>query len=78
MARRGNVTFDQERCKGCGLCISVCPVNILAFDIGITNKRGYVPSSIQEPEKCISCMNCALMCPDLVITVERIDEGVKA
>lgn len=78
MARRGSVTFDQERCKGCGLCISVCPVNILAFDTGITNKRGYVPSSVQEPEKCIGCMNCALMCPDLVITVERIDEGVKA
>ncbi|NLB17125.1 MAG: 4Fe-4S binding protein, partial [Clostridiales bacterium] len=23
------VTFNVERCKGCGLCVSVCPKKIL-------------------------------------------------
>nr|WP_236847021.1 4Fe-4S binding protein [Brachyspira catarrhinii] len=25
-------------------------------------------------EKCIGCANCAMMCPDLCITVERLDK----
>ena len=24
---KGKVSFKQEICKGCGLCVSVCPTN---------------------------------------------------
>ncbi len=23
---KGKVSFNQERCKGCGLCVEACPV----------------------------------------------------
>lgn len=68
---KGRVSFDQTRCKGCALCVSVCPVKILGIDTTKINKKGYHPSTVKEPEKCIGCANCATMCPDLVITVER-------
>lgn len=68
---KGKVTFKQDICKGCGLCVSVCPVNILAMDEKAINRKGYHPATVVEPEKCIGCANCATMCPDLVITVER-------
>lgn len=70
---KGIVTFEEDLCKGCGLCISVCPVKILAQDPLKLNKRGYHPAGVVEPEKCIACISCALICPDLVISVEKID-----
>lgn len=76
MSRKGRVSFNQDRCKGCGLCVSVCPVKILDFDTKAVNKRGYIPAFVKEPDKCIACVNCAIMCPDLVITVKLIDGEV--
>lgn len=72
MAAKGRVTFNQDICKGCELCVTVCPVNILAMDTEKINKKGYHPATVVEPEKCIACTNCATICPDLVITVERL------
>ena len=28
---KGRVTIDEVICKGCGLCVSVCPKNVLAL-----------------------------------------------
>lgn len=68
---KGKVTFKQDICKGCGLCVSVCPTNILAMDDKAINRKGYHPATVVDPDNCIGCANCAMMCPDLVITVER-------
>ncbi len=69
---KGKVTFSQDRCKGCGLCVSVCPVGILGIDKSTINVKGYHPATVESPEKCIGCANCAMTCPDLIITVERL------
>ncbi|MBN2851067.1 MAG: 4Fe-4S binding protein [Erysipelotrichaceae bacterium] len=71
---RGIVTFDENRCKGCGLCVNACPVHILELDASKMNAIGYHPSHSFAPDKCIACGSCALMCPDTVITVERVDK----
>ena len=71
---KGKVTFDQDRCKGCGLCVHVCPKHTLALDQNVTNAKGYHPSGAVHPESCIACGNCARICPDSVITVERLKE----
>ena len=69
----GKVTFDQERCKGCGLCVAACPKGIVALSEQRLNQKGYHPAEVTEMEKCVGCASCALMCPDCVITVERED-----
>lgn len=68
---KGKVKFDEERCKGCGLCIKACPVKILAMNEDKINSKGYHPVYVVHPDKCTGCTNCAMMCPDVVIKVER-------
>jgi len=65
------VTIDRERCKGCGLCVSVCPKGVLKLAAEETNHSGYNPVEAVEPDKCIGCSACAIMCPDCVLEVER-------
>lgn len=67
------ITFNTERCKGCGLCVEVCPKKILALDTAVLNQKGYHPAVIIDQEKCIACAMCATMCPDCVIKVEKDD-----
>lgn len=70
---KGRVTFDENRCKGCTLCTTVCPVKIIKMDKTRINAKGYHPAWVEEMDKCIACASCATICPDLVITVEKID-----
>ena len=65
------VTFKEEFCKGCGLCVTACPKNILALSKIKLNRKGHAPVECLKPEECVGCASCAIMCPDCVITVER-------
>jgi 2-oxoglutarate ferredoxin oxidoreductase subunit delta len=66
------VTFREDRCKGCGHCIEVCPKKIIEFADKL-NVKGYHPAVVAEEQmkECIGCASCARMCPDCVITVEK-------
>jgi 2-oxoglutarate ferredoxin oxidoreductase subunit delta len=68
---RGMVIVDEDRCKGCGLCVSVCPVHILQLTEGRFNVKGYPPVEVTDPEACTGCAMCATICPDVVFTVYR-------
>lgn len=68
---KGKVSFNEDICKGCGLCVSVCPTNIISLDNSRINVKGYHPAVVEDMDSCIGCANCAMMCPDVVITVER-------
>jgi 2-oxoglutarate ferredoxin oxidoreductase subunit delta len=65
------VEIDEFFCKGCGLCVSVCPVHILELDTHIITAKGYHPAHCIDMGKCTGCASCALMCPDVAIRVER-------
>jgi 2-oxoglutarate ferredoxin oxidoreductase subunit delta len=66
---RGKVLFDIETCKGCELCIGACPQDSLALSPRI-NAQGY-HYAVLVKDNCTGCINCALVCPDAVITVYR-------
>ena len=63
--------FNEEICKGCGLCETVCPKKIVAINKEKLNKKGYNPAHLTDEAACVSCAACARMCPDCVITVEK-------
>lgn len=65
------VTFNSDLCKGCALCVNVCPKKIVVLSEDILNAKGYHPAKITDQALCIGCAFCAVMCPDCVITVEK-------
>lgn len=64
------VRFDDDRCKGCGICVRFCPAGIIRLS-DRPNRLGYRPAGVSAQEGCTSCALCALMCPDGVIEVVR-------
>ena len=58
-----------DRCKGCALCIDVCPKHVLELDSAIINPLGYHPVRLTDAAACTSCAKCARICPDAVYTV---------
>jgi len=65
-----HLTFQRDRCKGCGLCISLCPKKILALD-STANIKGYRPVVCTDEGACIGCASCAKICPDSIITIQK-------
>ena len=67
---KGIAIIDEERCKGCGLCIEACPQGVLSFS-GRLNRSGYNVTHAERPDDCIGCGFCAITCPDVAIEVYR-------
>ncbi|MBE7037615.1 MAG: 4Fe-4S dicluster domain-containing protein [Ruminococcaceae bacterium] len=65
------VTFNEDKCKGCMLCVTACPKKIVVIAKDRINKKGFNPATVIEQDKCIGCAFCATICPDVVIEVER-------
>lgn len=68
---KAKVVIKKDRCKGCELCISVCPKNILAIDDTEVNANGYHAVSVVNEDECIACASCGLMCPDGAINIYK-------
>ncbi|MFC1813825.1 ferredoxin family protein [Thermodesulfobacteriota bacterium] len=60
--------IDKERCKGCGLCVIVCPKTVLELSEEV-NAMGYFPAHQARPEDCVHCTTCCLICPDVAISI---------
>lgn len=65
------LTINEERCKGCELCVRACPKNILEISKTKLNAKGYYPAAITNQEACTACASCARTCPDIAIRIEK-------
>jgi len=65
------IIIDSAKCKGCLLCVDVCPKKVLETDEKQVNAKGYNPVICVDEEACTSCAICARICPDSVIEVRR-------
>ncbi|MCK9291746.1 MAG: ferredoxin family protein [Bacteroidales bacterium] len=66
----GAIVVDEQKCKGCGVCVPACPFAVIELSEEV-NGKGYHFAYMHYPEGCTGCMNCAIVCPDGVITVYR-------
>lgn len=48
-------TIDQEKCNGCGLCVSVCLCGALILEQNVL--------TVVETELCEWCTQCEAVCP---------------
>ena len=51
-----------EACRGCKLCVDICPTEVLVFDE--TAKK----AALREKEDCIACLSCTYLCPSQAIS----------
>jgi 2-oxoglutarate ferredoxin oxidoreductase subunit delta len=67
---RGTVVIETERCKGCELCITACPPQVLVMSTEV-NTSGYAYPRLLEG--CTGCRACVNVCPDFVFEVYKYD-----
>ncbi len=66
---RFRVVVEAERCKGCELCVVVCPPRNLRLTRAF-NRGGYHPVEFSfhgERGDCTGCGLCYWVCPDFAI-----------
>jgi len=63
-----------EYCKGCGLCIGVCPAEALELSAELSPLAGHLPRQ-KADVRCTGCLGCALICPDAAIEIVEVEEA---
>lgn len=53
--------INLEECTGCGVCVDVCPMDVLRMEVDYP--------AIKYPIDCITCFNCEMDCPTQAIYV---------
>ena len=57
-----------DGCKGCAICIDVCPKNVWKL-IEAKNKWNGQLVTVKKADACIKCMLCEIHCPDFCIKI---------
>jgi formate hydrogenlyase subunit 6/NADH:ubiquinone oxidoreductase subunit I len=60
---RGKVTWQMNRCIGCGLCPRVCPADAIEL-FG----KGRDATITYHLDRCVFCSECVDVCPTATIT----------
>lgn len=60
--RRCEIEIIDEWCKGCDICVKVCPEHCLGM-----NRRSVV--EVRAPRACTGCGLCEMLCPDFAISI---------
>ena len=64
-----SVYIDQELCKSCSMCVTLCPKQVFEITHQV-NKKGYNYAAAVREDQCVKCKKCEKMCPDFAIYVE--------
>ena len=67
---KGSIKIDTERCKGCEVCVPAFPESVIALSKNVNGKGYHYAEMVND--SCIGCANCAVVCPDGVISVYRV------
>lgn len=59
---------NREKCCGCEVCASVCPVSIIKMN---KDAEGFSYPQIDAVDKCIDCHLCEKYCPEISRTVKN-------
>ena len=61
-----SVTILKEKCRGCRLCLKICPFDAIRMDDG---------KAVINYDKCTNCGACEISCKFEAILVEREEKG---
>jgi len=75
MAKRdGLVIVEADRCKGCSLCVVVCPTHSMQMGTKI-NRLGYHSVEFKEGTGCTGCGVCYYACPEPAALSVAVEQG---
>jgi len=77
MSARYQIKVLKPFCKGCGLCVSICPRKTLVFSQNVNKNGFHFPESDHKPrgtpgKLCSGCRQCAIICPEAAIEIRVI------
>jgi NAD-dependent dihydropyrimidine dehydrogenase PreA subunit len=58
------ITLDETKCKVCGECVSICPVEIY--------KREGDRIVVGNSDECSGCQSCVSVCATEAITISEV------
>ncbi len=58
----GRIEIDQELCKGCGMCVMICPGKAIRLE----EKKAKFEEDFPQ---CMSCSDCVAICENNAIRV---------
>ena len=62
LAQVATLRLDPDKCLGCGLCLEVCPRQVLAMDQG--------KAQVAQLDLCMECGACVTNCPGGALWVQ--------
>ena len=62
------MTIQEKACRGCQLCLDVCPTDCFTFDEATRKAK------VEILENCIVCRSCAYICPSGAISHDNYHE----
>jgi 2-oxoglutarate ferredoxin oxidoreductase subunit delta len=65
--------LNENYCKGCLICVEVCPVGAIQSSNRI-NSKGYLLPLEKDMNLCTACLLCEVVCPDFAITIETEED----
>ncbi len=74
------IVLNTRYCKGCEICVEVCPKDVLRMAVAMDRWEGTVVE-IVNIDACTGCMLCENQCPDFAIEVyaeKKKKKGVKS
>ncbi len=57
------ISFDKDKCNGCGVCVNVCPQGVIALN----DKK----AKMVDYESCMECGACQLNCQQNAIELTK-------
>jgi len=61
MSTDARIEINESWCKGCEICVDVCPRDVLEM-------KDFV-AKVKDSKMCTGCLLCELLCPDFAIVV---------
>lgn len=61
------VTIEDTGCRGCTMCVDICPVDVFDFD-----EAAFIAKSTR-PDDCIGCLSCVYVCPSRCVEVADVE-----
>lgn len=72
-SKAAKILVKGSNCKGCGLCVDICPAGVLGLVEDPENKWG-ISVKVEGVDFCIGCKMCEMQCPDFAIFVNILND----